>query len=58
MGRYAEAEPLLKQAMGIKRADHGEQHPGFAQILDNLAVLYLAMRRPAEAEPANKTNTL
>jgi tetratricopeptide (TPR) repeat protein len=50
-GQYAEAEPLLKQAMAIRRTALGEQHPAYATSLNNLAGLYDAMGRHAEAEP-------
>jgi tetratricopeptide (TPR) repeat protein len=35
--RYAEAEPLLRQALAIRRKVLGEQHPDTATSLDNLA---------------------
>ena len=47
MGRYAEAEPLYKQALG-------EHHPDHATYLTNLAGLYKEMGRYAEAEPLYK----
>ena len=37
--------------MEIRRVALGEQHPDYAASLNNLAVLYLAMGRHAEAEP-------
>jgi hypothetical protein len=51
MGRYAEAEPLYKQAMKLYRTALGEGHPDYANTLNNLALLYDAMGRHAEAEP-------
>ena len=52
--QYAEAEPLYKQAMEIRRTALGERHPDYATSLNNLAVLYHAMGRHAEAEPLYK----
>ena len=40
MGRHAEAEPLYKQAMEIRRTALGERHPAYATSLNNLAELY------------------
>ena len=54
MGRHAEAEPLYKQAMEIRRTALGERHPDYATSLNNLAELYRAMGRHAEAEPLYK----
>jgi len=51
MGRYEEAEPLLRQAMEIRRQVLGEQHPDFATSLNNLAELCCSMGRYEEAEP-------
>ena len=39
-GQYAEAEPLYKQAMEIRRTALGERHPDYATSLNNLAALY------------------
>ena len=36
-GQYAEAEPLYKQAMEIRRTALGEGHPDYATSLNNLA---------------------
>jgi tetratricopeptide (TPR) repeat protein len=54
MGRYAEAEPLYKQALEIRRTALGARHPDYANSLNNLAVLYDEMGRYAEAEPLYK----
>ena len=54
MGHHAEAEPLHKQAMEIRRTALGERHPDYADSLNNLAELYRAMGRHAEAEPLYK----
>ena len=37
--------------MEIRRTALGERHPDYAASLNNLAVLYRAMGRHAEAEP-------
>ena len=48
-GRYAEAEPLLKRALGIMEKT-APNHPNLATLLDNLAELYTNMGRDDEAE--------
>jgi tetratricopeptide (TPR) repeat protein len=50
--RYAEAEPLLKRALYIGERTLGEEHPAVATMLDNLALLYGATKRLAEAKLA------
>jgi tetratricopeptide (TPR) repeat protein len=50
-GQYPEAQPLLEQAMAIRRETLGERHPSYATSLNNLAGLYGAMGRHAEAQP-------
>ena len=50
-GRYAEAEPLLLQALDISQRQLGDDHPDVAQNLNNLALLYQSQGRYAEAEP-------
>ena len=50
MGRHAEAEPLYLKSTEIRRPALGEQHPSYATSLNNLAGLYRAMGRHAEAE--------
>ena len=39
MGNHAAALPLLRQALEIRRAKLGENHPNYAQSLNNLAAL-------------------
>ena len=52
---HAEAEPLYNcKAMEIRRTALGERHPDYATSLNNLAGLYDAMGRHAEAEPLYK----
>ena len=53
-GRYQEAEPLLKEALAIRRKRLGNDHPSVAQSLNNLAVLYYETGRYQEAEPLYK----
>ncbi len=53
-GKYAEAEPLYKQALAIRKQQLGDNHPGTATSLNNLAGLYSSQGRYAEAEPLYK----
>uniref|UniRef100_Q024L1 Tetratricopeptide TPR_2 repeat protein n=1 Tax=Solibacter usitatus (strain Ellin6076) TaxID=234267 RepID=Q024L1_SOLUE len=50
-GRYAEAEPLAKEALEIRKRVLGEEHPDTIRSQNNLAGLYQRMGRYAEAEP-------
>ncbi|MGR0480328.1 MAG: tetratricopeptide repeat protein [Candidatus Electronema sp. V4] len=54
MGRYAEAESLLKDDLLIKEKALGKEHPKVATVLNNLAGLYKAQGKYAEAEPLYK----
>ena len=49
MGRYAEAEPLFREAIEIDKATIGEEHPDYAIRLNNLASLLRDMGKPEEA---------
>ncbi len=49
-GRYAEAEPLFRQALDIMERAKGAEHPDVAIILNNLGELYYVQGRYAEAE--------
>jgi tetratricopeptide (TPR) repeat protein len=49
-GQYDEAEEQFKAALGSAKG-FGEDDPRFATSLNNLAELYLAQGRYAEAEP-------
>jgi tetratricopeptide (TPR) repeat protein len=49
-GRYSEAEPLLLQALEIRRSQLG-QDPDTATSLNNLAALYQSQGRYSQAEP-------
>jgi hypothetical protein len=48
--QYADAEPLSRKAMKIRRTALGEQHPDYVASLNNLASLYRAMGRHSEAD--------
>ena len=48
------ALPLFKQAMEIRRVALGERHPDYADSLNNLAELYRATGRHAEAEQLSR----
>jgi tetratricopeptide (TPR) repeat protein len=50
-GRYRNAEPLMKQALAIHKAELGDRHPDTATSLNNLAGLYESMGRYEAAEP-------
>ena len=39
-GKYAEAEPLYRRALGIREKALGPEHPDVATSLNNLAELY------------------
>ena len=54
MGDYAKAEPLYRQALEIRKKVLGENHPDYADSLNNLAVLYQAMGDYAKAEPLSR----
>ena len=43
MGDFAQAEPLYKQALEIRKKALGEAHPDYATSLNNLALLYKNM---------------
>src|SRR5215207_2957687 len=50
-GRYQEAEPLWREALERGEREFGAQEPRTAQLLNNLAELYRATGRYAEAQP-------
>jgi len=50
-GAYAQAEPLLRQAMEIVKKALGEHHPNYASSLNNLGLLYHEMGDYAQADP-------
>lgn len=45
-GRYAEAEPLYKQALELRRTALGEDHPDFAHVATVQLRLLLTPSRP------------
>jgi tetratricopeptide (TPR) repeat protein len=49
--QYSASEPLLREALEIRRAKPGEGHPDYAASLKNLAELCRVTGRYAEAEP-------
>ena len=51
MGRFDEAEPLFRQAIGIDKATIGKTHPNYAIRLNNLALLLEDLKRFDEARP-------
>ena len=48
-GNYAEAEPILQQALTILEQQLGSNHPSVANTLHNLSVSYVLQGRYAEA---------
>ena len=50
-GRYAEAQPLLTRALGIRERALNPDHPDVAKSLNNLAILHSDQGRYAEAQP-------
>jgi len=51
LGEYARAETLLQEALRIQQKVLGPEHPDTANTLNNLGLLYQAMRAYAKAEP-------
>jgi tetratricopeptide (TPR) repeat protein len=54
MGDYSKAEPLLREALEVRRKVLGPEHPDTAQSLNNLAALYWTMSDYRKAEPLFK----
>jgi len=50
MEAYEKAEPLYLQALQIRKKALGEDHPGYAQSLNDLAALYFSMEAYEKAE--------
>jgi tetratricopeptide (TPR) repeat protein len=50
-GRFAEAEPPIRQSLAIREKLLGGDHPEVARSLNNLADLYQRQGRAADAEP-------
>ena len=51
-GRYSEAEPIFREALAMRRALHGDDHPNVAAALNNLGLLLRNMGRYDEATAA------
>jgi non-specific serine/threonine protein kinase/serine/threonine-protein kinase len=51
LGLYPQAEPLLEQALGIRRHVLGDEHPDTLTAMNTLAALYWHRGRFDEAEP-------
>ncbi len=51
LGRYSEAEPLMRRALQIDETSYGPDHPTVAIDLNNLAQLLKDTNRLTEAEP-------
>src|SRR5262249_6311526 len=54
LGRHADAEPLLRRALGIFEQLFEPRHPQGARGLDNLAHALSELGRHTEAEPLRK----
>jgi tetratricopeptide (TPR) repeat protein len=52
--RYSEAMPLAQRALAIQEKALGPNHPSVANLLSNLAFLYVNQGRYGEAEPLYK----
>src|SRR5260370_26983327 len=50
-GKYQEAMPLAEKAVELAKRVYGPEHPGTAESLNNLALLYESMGEYAKAEP-------
>jgi tetratricopeptide (TPR) repeat protein len=53
-GRYEQAEPLMKEALEIRKQVLGTNHPDYAASLNNLAMLYYKQSRFDQAIPLIK----
>ena len=50
-GKYAEATPIPKRAVALGEHVYGPDHPAYAALLSELAMVYQAQGRTKEAEP-------
>ena len=50
LGNFADAEPLMRQALAVEEQSFGLHHPNVATCLNNLAALLHETNRPKEAE--------
>ena len=53
-GKHAEAIPVAKRVLAIRKRTLGPNHPDVGEALDGLATLYRALGRYADAEPLYK----
>ncbi len=53
-GKYTEAEPLFKRALGISEEALGPEHPNVATLLENMAALYRKIGKKNEADMLGK----
>ena len=53
-GRYEQAIPFYREALGLGEQEFGPEHPTTATLLNNLAELYRAQGRYGAAEPLYK----
>ena len=51
LGSYPQAEPPLLQALSIRTALVGKEHPTYARTLNDLALLYVELAQYTQAEP-------
>ena len=54
MGDYKSVEPLYKQVLEILKNSSGEEHPNYANVLNNLGSLYKYMGDSKLAETLYK----
>lgn len=54
LGRYEEAEPMLRRSLAIRERVMGADHPAVAEPLLKLAELLRRTGRDAEAEPLER----
>nr|CAX83942.1 TPR repeat domain protein [uncultured bacterium] len=50
-GLYAQAQPLLVEALAIRERSFGRSHPRTVDTLESLSALYMALKDWAKAEP-------
>ena len=53
-GKYAEAEPLYKEALAGRQKALGQEHPDTLSSINDLALLYYVQGKYSEAEPLYK----
>ena len=50
-GKFAQAEPLLREALEMRKKVQGEHHPDYAESLSSLAAICLSTNEPARGLP-------